>query len=151
MRIGSDGMMVVRDGIGFGAKACVVNWLVEEIGSGAWKVMVIVGWYTWIVKNDGVKEINEKWINVVTESETIAVLVDGERELICAVEVMDEHTLTVLEADNEMITEVSASDLLVVTEVSFPIMPSSRKPDFFLFFFFFSSSEAYEFLFCLPT
>ena len=97
--------------------------------------MVIVGWYTRIVKDDGVKEIDGKGIEVVTESKISVVLVGGGRGLICALEVVDEHTLTVLETNNETGTKVS--DLLDVIEVSAPRISSFRKPYFYFFFFFF--------------
>ena len=81
---------------------------------------------------------------MVTESETSVVLVGGGRGLICAVEVVDEHTLTVLETNNETGTKVS--DLLDVTEVSAPRMASFRKS----YFFFFYGSKASGLFFLLP-
>ena len=43
-------------------------------------------------------------------------MVDGGRGLICAMEVMDEHSLTKLDIDKEIGTDLAVADLLVVSK-----------------------------------
>ena len=93
-------------------ETCVVDEVARS------EVVVMFWVETTVISGEGVDTVSETKISVVKETglETEIIVVDGGRGLICAMEVMDEHSLTKLDIDKEIGTDLAVADLLVVSK-----------------------------------